>query len=57
MRSYVITLTNDNESIQAAQKLIASARKHDNTFNIHTFEAVIPEQVDTLMKHYSIEWN
>lgn len=57
MRSYVITLTNDNESIQAAQKLIASARKHDNTFNIHTFEAVIPEQVDTLMKHYGIEWN
>ena len=57
MRSYVITLTNDDESVQGALKLVESAKKHDNTFNIQTFEAVIPEQVDTLMKHYKLRWN
>lgn len=57
MRSYVITLTNDDESVQGALKLVESAKKHDNTFNIQTFEAVVPEQVDTLMKHYNLRWN
>jgi len=57
MRSYVITLTNSDESIQGALRLVDSAKKHDNTFNIQTFEAVIPEQVDTLMNHYGLRWN
>tara|TARA_S200002703_G_scaffold153814_1_gene155786 strand:+ start:965 stop:1663 length:699 start_codon:yes stop_codon:yes gene_type:complete len=57
MRSYVITLTNSDESIQGALNLVDSAKKHGNTFNIQTFEAVIPEQVDTLMNHYDIRWN
>jgi GR25 family glycosyltransferase involved in LPS biosynthesis len=57
MRSYVITLTNNDESIQGALRLVDSAKNSGNTFNIKTFEAVIPEQVDTMMNHYGIRWN
>ena len=57
MRSYVITLTGDTDSIQGARRLTESATKHDNTFNILTHEATIPEQVDTFMQHWNLEWN
>lgn len=57
MRAYVITLANDNDSIQGARKLVESAKKHENTFNIHTFDAVVPEEVDDLMEAYGIRWN
>jgi GR25 family glycosyltransferase involved in LPS biosynthesis len=57
MKSYVITLSNDTDSVQGASRLIQSVKDQNNTFNIKNFEAVTPEQVDNLMDHYGIVWN
>lgn len=57
MKSYVITLTENQQSISSSKKLIESGIKHGNEFEILTHTAVVPEQVDSLMKKYRLTWN
>jgi len=57
MKSYIITLTENNESTDAASKCIMSSHAHENDFNIDIFDATIPEHVDKEMELYGLKWN
>ena len=46
VKSFVIVLTDNKESTDAASKLIMSSRLVKNEFNIETFDAITPERVD-----------
>jgi GR25 family glycosyltransferase involved in LPS biosynthesis len=57
MKSYVITIKNEELSEDAAHKLILSSLKVQNDFEIERFDAVKPDQVHDLMKEYGLVWN
>ena len=57
MKSYIITIPNHEVSQTAADVCIQSSKNVGNEFEIEKFDAVIPDQVDDLMKEYNIKWN
>ena len=57
VKSFVIVLTDNKESTDAASKLIMSSRLVKNEFNIETFDAITPERVDNEMILEDITWN
>jgi len=57
MRSYIITIKDNELSENAANKCIESSVKVGNAFNIEKFDAIIPRQVDALMSKYNLKWN
>jgi GR25 family glycosyltransferase involved in LPS biosynthesis len=57
MKSFVITLTDIQESTDAATNVIASSAKVENDFQIEVFDAVIEGQVKDLMQLYNLRWN
>ena len=57
MKAYCIALTNNEESMTGLNRLIESSFKVGNKFEIKHFDAVIPDQVDTLLRSFQIEWN
>lgn len=57
MNANVITITGNKVSEDAAQKLVASSEKVENDFTVSTFEAVVPDTVDRVMKENALTWN
>ena len=57
VKSFIIVLTDNKESTDAASKLIMSSRLVKNEFNIETFDAITPERVDNEMILEDITWN
>lgn len=57
MKAYVITLTDNELSTDAAANVIKSSVVHENEFSIETFDATIPEQVNDEMTLYGLTWN
>lgn len=57
MKSYIITMTEDQESTDAAAKAVMSSVAHENDFGIDIFDATIPEHVDKEMTLYGLKWN
>ena len=57
MKSYIITLTDDEVSTDATTKAIMSSHAVENDFNIDIFDATIPEHVDQQMELYDLKWN
>lgn len=55
----VITIKGNKTSETAAENLFSSAKKYEVTKNIplFRFDAIVPEQVDSLMKEQRIRWN
>lgn len=56
MKAYVITLSENETSNIASDKLIESSKKVNNDFDIEKYDAIVPDQVDELMKQYNIKW-
>lgn len=57
LEAYVIAIPNHEVSQAAADICIQSSKNIGNEFEIEKFDAVIPDQVDDLMKEYNIKWN
>lgn len=57
MRSFIITIKDNELSENAANKCIESSAKLGNDFTIEKFDAIIPRQVDALMSKYNLKWN
>lgn len=57
MKAFVITIPNHEVSTSSASICIESSKKVDNDFDIEIFDAVIPSQVNKLMRDYKIQWN
>ena len=57
MKSYIITLTEDEVSTDATTKAIMSSHAVENDFKIDIFDATIPEHVDQQMELYDLKWN
>ena len=57
MKAFVITIPGHEISEQAAANCIESSKKVGNDFDIEVFDAVVPEQVNTLLRDFKIRWN
>jgi len=57
MKSFIITIRDNELSEKAADKCIESSVKVGNAFTIEKFDAIIPKQVDGLMSRYHLQWN
>lgn len=57
MKTYAITIKNNSISEGGFDKLVSSSSDVGNTFDINRFDAIIPSQVQPLMKQYSMKWN
>ena len=57
MKAYAIVIKNMEVSEFAFSKLKESSFKVKNSFEIKRFDAVVPNDVDNLLKTYNIEWN
>lgn len=55
--AYVIRIRGDEKSEEGAKNLIESSQLCDNEFQIQEFDAIVPDQVDQLMKENRIKWN
>lgn len=56
MKAFVITIPDHEASQAAAQVCIESSQKVGNDFDIEIFDAVVPRQVNKLMRDYRIQW-
>ena len=57
MKSFVITIENDEMSQHEADNCIKSSNNVKNPFTVEKFNAIIPRQVDVLMGKYNLKWN
>lgn len=57
MKAFVITIPGHEVSEQAAANCIESSKKVGNDFDIEVFDAVVPKQVNKLLKDFKIRWN
>ena len=57
MKAYIITMTDDSASTDAATVAIRSSVEVGNRFTIDPFDATTPNRVDTEMELYDIKWN
>ena len=57
MKAFVITLTENEASTDAAMTLIRSNIEVGNEFTIHPFDASIPEHAEKEMTLYNLRWN
>ena len=57
VKAFVITLTDNKESTDAASELILSNGLVGNDFVVETFDAITPERVDNEMILEDITWN
>ena len=57
MKSFVITIEDDDTSQQAANTCIKSSKSVNNPFTIEKFTAITPKQVDGLMSKHNLQWN
>lgn len=57
MKSFIITIKDNELSEKAADNCIKSSVKVGNAFTIEKFDAIIPRQVDALMSKYNLKWN
>ena len=57
MKAYAIVIKDMEVSEFAFGKLKESSFKVKNSFEIKRFDAVVPNDVDNLLKTYNIEWN
>lgn len=57
MKAYAIVIKDMEISEFAFGKLKESSFKVKNSFEIKRFDAVVPNDVDNLLKTYNIEWN
>lgn len=57
MIANVIAIADNKISRDAAQRLIASSEKVENDFTVSTFEAIVPDTVDRVMKENALTWN
>lgn len=57
MKSFVITIEDDDTSQQAADTCIKSSKSVNNPFTIEKFTAITPKQVDGLMSKHNLQWN
>ena len=55
--AFVITIPNHEVSQNAANVCIQSSKDVGNEFEVEKFDAIVPDQVDDLMKEYNIKWN
>ena len=57
MKAFVITIPDHKVSQHAADVCIESSKVVGNSFEIQKFDAVIPRQVNKMMRDYRLEWN
>lgn len=57
MRTFAIVIKDHSLSEGGFSALIQSSRSLNNDFTIERFDAVVPEQVNALMKEYKLQWN
>lgn len=57
IKAYAITIKNNNISEGGFHELVSSSKGVGNDFDIHRFDAVIPTQVQSMMKEYGLQWN
>jgi len=56
IRSYVITIAGNKQSKNSAEITIRTSNSVGNEFKLEIYDAVIPSQVDSLMKQYGLKW-
>ena len=56
MKAFVITIPEHEVSEQAAANCIESSKKVGNDFDIEVFDAVVPKQVNKLLRDFKIRW-
>ena len=56
MQHKIITIKNHAESELAATRCKLSSKNAKNNFNLEIFDAIVPDQVDDLMKKFKLEW-
>lgn len=56
MKAYVITVKGNEVSETASQRCIKSHKQYNN-FPITVFDAIVPEDVDSLMREHKLTWN
>lgn len=57
MRSFAIVIKDHSISEGGFSELIRSSKLIGNVFEIGRFDAIVPEQVDALMKAHKLQWN
>ena len=57
MKSFIITIKDNELSENAAKKCIESSVKLENPFKIEVFDAVTPRLVEGLLNKYNLRWN
>ena len=57
MKSYIIVLTENETSSNAASKAIMSSVSVENDFKIEIFDAITPERVEQEMELFGLKWN
>ena len=57
MKTYAIVIKDNDISEYGYKGILASSLKVKNTFDINRFNAVVPKQVDSLLREYNIKWN
>lgn len=57
MKSYVIAIPGHEDSQKAADTCIKSSVNYGNNFEVNKFDAVTPDQVDSILKKKKLKWN
>jgi len=57
MKSYVIAIPGHEDSQEAANTCIKSSMNYGNSFEVNKFDAVTPDQVDSIIKKKKLKWN
>jgi len=57
MKAYCIALSDNKNSMVGLEKLIQSSFNVGNKFEINHFDAIVPEDVSTILKSLNIKWN
>lgn len=57
MNAYIITLEENQQSVDAADNCIASHNTFKNNFKIEKYKATNADQAEASLKSYNIQWN
>lgn len=57
MKTYAIVIRDHEISEHGFNGLLTSSFKVNNNFEVNRFNAIVPDQVDNLLKEYNIQWN
>ena len=57
MKAYAIVIRDHEISEHGLNGLLTSSFKVNNNFEINRFDAIVPDQVDKLLKEYNVQWN